>query len=145
MGLRLSAIDRRAAHAFVNAHHRHHQAPVGEVVRLAAFQEGRLCGVALLGRPVARALDDGSCWELTRLCTDGTKNVATFLLAASRRAARSRGIARLVTYTLAAESGHTLKLDGWRPVARVRGRSWSCPSRPRRTRVLGDKVRWEAP
>jgi hypothetical protein len=49
-----------------------------------------------------------------------------------------------VTYTLATEPGASLRAAGLRIVGEVRGRSWSCPSRPRvDTAPAQDKLRWE--
>ncbi|MGT2493099.1 XF1762 family protein [Cupriavidus basilensis] len=49
------------------------------------------CGVAIVGRPVARALDDGWTLEVNRLCTDGTSNACSMLYAAAlARGARAR-------------------------------------------------------
>lgn len=52
---------------------------------------------------------------------------------------------RVITYTLATEGGASLRAAGFRVVADVRGRSWSCPSRPRVDKhPLQNKLRWEA-
>ena len=53
------------------------------------------------------------------------------LLAAACRAARALGYRRLVTYTLASESGASLRAAGFRQLYTVRARSWHTPSRPR--------------
>lgn len=45
--------------------------------------------------------------------------------------AKALGYKRIGTYILATESGMTLKAAGWRLIGEVKGRSWSCPSRPR--------------
>ena len=74
MSLELRPITRDQAHAYIREKHRHHGAPVGELWRHAVHDgDGGLVGVACVGRPVARALDDGLTCEVTRLCTDGTK------------------------------------------------------------------------
>ena len=102
-----------------------------------------LRGVAIVGRPVARHLDDGHTVEVTRLATDGTRNACSQLYAACRREARRRGYRRLVTYTLAAESGASLRAAGWTPVATTKGRQWDTPTRRRRQRSTPDRIRWE--
>lgn len=146
MKLFLIPLKRDEAHDFIRRHHRHHPAPVGEVFCLGVVDgTGRLCGVATVGRPVARMLQDGWTLEVTRVATDGTKDACSFLYGACRRAAFSLGYRRLVTYTLQSESGASLRGAGWRTVGEVKGRAWNCPSRPRTTPVLGDKLRWEAP
>lgn len=133
------------ANAFVERHHRHHGPVVGAKFCVAvADSEGIVRGVAIVGRPVARALDDGWVLEVTRCCTDGTANACSMLYAASWRAARALGYRRLITYTLSSERGASLVASGWKVVGKVRGRSWSCPSRPRvDTHPLQDKLRWE--
>jgi hypothetical protein len=61
--------------------------------------------VAIVGRPVARHLDDGWTREVTRLCTDSTPNACSKLYGAAWQAAKSLGYIRLITYTLPDEGG----------------------------------------
>ncbi len=132
------------ARDFVREHHRHHLPPVSGLFAVAAAKGDRIVGVAIVGRPVARGNQDGFTAEVTRLCTDGTRNVCSLLYAAAWRAARAMGYRRMITYTLGSESGASLRGVGWRVVAEVRGRSWSCKSRPRVDRhPTQDKIRWE--
>lgn len=50
----------------------------------------------------------------------------------------------LVTCTLTAEPGTSLRAAGWQAVAEVHGRSWSCPARLRSNEVKGEsESRWE--
>jgi hypothetical protein len=134
------------ANAFVARHHRHHGRVVGAKFSLACARGGRVCGVAIVGRPVARMLDDGFTVEVTRVATRGAKNACSILYGAARRAARALGYRRIVTYTLASEAGASLRAVGWKIVGLVRGRSWSCTSRPRRDKhPIVKKLRWEAP
>lgn len=132
MALELRPITRDQAHAYIRENHRHHGAPIGELWRHAVHDEaGRLVGVATVGRPVARALDDGLTCEVTRLCTDGARNACSMLYAAARRAAEAKGFRRGLTYILASESGASLRAAGWAELWTVSGRSWDTPSRPR--------------
>lgn len=102
-------------------------------------------GVAVVGRPVARMLDDRWTAEVNRLCTDGTPNACSLLYAASWRAAKALGFRRLLTYILDEEPGVTLKAAGWRLTHHTDGGSWSRPSRPRDDKhPLNPKQRWEA-
>lgn len=121
----------KEANAFVATHHRHHKPVVGHLFSLGAVIGGELVGVAIVGRPVARGRDDGVTAEVTRLCTDGTRNACSFLYGASARAAFALGFQRIGTYILANEPGGTLKAAGWRMIGQTKGGSWSCPSRPR--------------
>jgi hypothetical protein len=132
------------ANEFVRLHHRHHKAVVGHKFSLAVSDGQNLRGVAIVGRPVARMLQDGATLEVTRVATDGAINACSMLYAACWRAARAMGYRRLVTYVLADELGTSVRAAGWKEVGKVRGRSWSCPSRPRVDKhPLQGKIRFE--
>jgi hypothetical protein len=124
--------------------HTHHLPAQGAKFCLAAADEhGEVHGAAMVGRPVARMLDDGWTLEVTRLATDGSRNACSLLYGAAWRAARALGYRRMVTYTLESEQGASLRASGWRQVAVTSGGSWSCPSRPRIDRhPLEAKRRW---
>lgn len=145
----LSPVSLAEANAFVARHHRHHGPVVGAkfCIGVAARYElgDWVHGVVIVGRPVARVLDDSLTLEVNRCCTDGKRNVCSMLYGAAWRATRALGYSRLITYTLPAEGGASLRAAGWRVVGEVKGRSWSCPSRPRvDTAPHQDKLRWEA-
>jgi hypothetical protein len=145
VSLNVIPVELSEANAFVEKLHRHHGNVVGHKFSLGAVNDGQLVGVAIVGRPVARGRDDGWTLEVTRLCTDGTRNACSFLYGAARRAAFALGYRRLGTYILASEDGTSLKAAGWRMVGEVKGRSWSTPSRPRfDDHPLEDKQLWEA-
>jgi hypothetical protein len=131
MKLALCPLDLDEANAFVAQHHRHHKPVVGHKFSLGAVLGDNIVGVAIVGRPVARGRDDGTTLEVTRLCTDGTRNACSFLYGAAARAAFALGFKRIGTYILASENGASLSAAGWRQIGEVRGRSWSCQSRPR--------------
>lgn len=144
MTLHHQRIEFNTAAAFVSEHHRHHTPPTGHLFSIGAFEAGRLCGVVIVGRPVARARQDGLTAEITRLCTDGTRNACSFLYGRASKAVLALGYRRLGTYTLKTEGGASLRAAGWVVVAEVKGRSWSCPSRPRTDRhPTEDKLLWE--
>jgi hypothetical protein len=94
-------------------------------------EAGELVGVATVGRPVARALDDGLTSEVTRLATNGHPNACSMLYGAARRASIAKGYRRGLTYILESEDGASLRAAGWHFLWAVKGRSWDCPSRPR--------------
>src|SRR5689334_12392981 len=132
------------ANAFVARLHRHHKPVVGHLFSIGASLDGVLVGVAIVGRPVSRMRDDGVTAEVTRLCTDGTKNACSFLYGAAARAAFALGFRRIGTYILASEPGMSLTASGWRLIGEVNGRSWSCQSRPRVDKhPLQDKLLFE--
>jgi tRNA A37 N6-isopentenylltransferase MiaA len=143
--LRLVPINQKEAFQFVAEQHRHHLPPVGCKFCIAVADEEAVRGVAIVGRPVARMLDDGFTLEVTRLATDGAYNACSMLYAASWKAARALGYKRLITYILKSEPGTSLKAAGWKLIGEAGGGSWSVPSRPRvdkhPTQV---KLRWEA-
>lgn len=134
------------ANVFVAAKHRHHRPVVGSKFQVAVASGGEIVGVAIAGRPVARALDDGWTLEVNRTCTDGHPNANSMLYGAVARAAFALGYRKVITYTLRSESGTSLRAAGWRIVAEISGREWDMPSRPR-VKIGGAqleaKLRWE--
>jgi hypothetical protein len=134
------------ANAFVTQHHHHHKPVIGHLFSIGAAKNGKIVGVAIVGRPVARGRDDGVTAEVTRLCTDGTRNACSFLYGAAARAAFALGFKRIGTYILASEPGTSLTAAGWRLVGERGGGSWSSPSRPRiDTHPMQAKLLFEAP
>jgi hypothetical protein len=143
--LDLQPISYPEACAFIAEHHRHHLPPQGWKFGIAVNDGEKVVGVVTVGRPVSRALDNGLTLEVTRCCTDGTKNAASMLYGASWRAAKALGFKRLITYTLVEEPGTTLRAAGWKALYQTAGGSWSCESRPRvDTHPTGQKTIWEA-
>jgi hypothetical protein len=89
-------------------------------------------------------MDDGWTLEVTRCCTDGTRNAASFLYGAAGRATKALGYKRLITYTLIEEQGTSLRAAGWKELWTTKGGSWNCKGRPRvDTHPLGQKRLWE--
>ncbi|MGW5003299.1 XF1762 family protein [Streptomyces hydrogenans] len=140
--------------AEVDRLHRHHRAPRGHKFSLAVVSEaGRRCGVAIVGRPVARAFDDGRTVEVTRVATDGTPHACSALYGAAWRTAREAGYRRILTYTQDGESGASLRAVGWRQAAVLRPRTgWDTPTRRREdrgtdriSRILWEQTRHDAP
>lgn len=134
------------ANAFIAHYHRHRGKVVGHRFSIAVADEaGTVRGVATVGRPSARMLQDGWTLEVTRCATDGCPNACSALYAAAWRAGRAMGYRRLVTYTLTAEPGTSLKVAGFKDVGVVtKGRSWNGPNRPRVNKhPLQDELRWE--
>ena len=123
------------ANAFVAQHHRHHKPVPGHKFSLGVADEtGAIRGVAIVGRPVARMLDNGLTLEVNRVATDGCPNACSALYGAAWRAARALGYRRLITYTLNTEPGTSLRGAGWKLIGergRPKGRSWNTPGRPR--------------
>jgi hypothetical protein len=156
--VRLRPTTLKEANEFVSAHHRHHKPSVGHKFSIGLEYRGdtseewwELCGVVIAGRPVARALDDGFICEVTRCCTDGTKNACSMLYGAAARAAKAMGYQKIVTYTLPEEGGYSLRGAGWVETTRTKdNRSWATTQRPewknrgsREDVKQGPKIRWE--
>jgi len=103
----------RQGAAFVAQHHRHNKPPRGcKFVLGVSDSEGTLHGVAMVGRPVARYLDDGLTAEVNRTATDGFPNANSALYGAAWRVCAAMGYRRMVTYTQASESGSSLVAAG---------------------------------
>ena len=95
------------ANAFVAEHHRHHKPVVGHKFSIGCTDGEKIVGVAIVGRPVARYLDDGWTLEVNRCCTDGTRNACSILYAAA-----------------------SLKAAGWKCVGQAGGLRWTGKRRP---------------
>ena len=125
-------IELRDAQAYINQYHRHHQAAHRDKFRIAAMDDGEIIGVVQVGRPVSRVLDDGKTLEVLRLCTNGKKDVCSFLYSRAARIAKEMGYKKIITYILESEPGISLKASGWTCEAvGVGGSDWNTPSRPR--------------
>ncbi len=145
MTLELQPITYPEACEFISRFHRHHLPPQGWKFGIGVNDGEKVVGVITVGRPVSRVLDDTWTLEVTRCCTDGTKNAASMLYSAAWRAARAMGYKRMITYTLIEEPGTSLKAAGWKELYTTDGGSWTCQSRPRVDRhPLGQKRMWEA-
>jgi hypothetical protein len=131
MKLSTVPIDLKEANAFVAEYHRHHKPVVGHKFSIGAALGDEIVGVVIVGRPVSRHRDDGMTLEVTRLCTDGTRNACSFLYGAAARAAFALGYQRIGTYILKSEPGVSLTAAGWKMIGETPGKSWSVPSRPR--------------
>lgn len=142
--LEIVPISLAEAKAFVQQHHHHHRPPVGHKFSIACAVDSHIVGVAIIGRPVARMLDDGWTLEVTRLCTNGVKNGCSKLYSAAWRAARAMGYKRLITYLLNTEPGISVRAAGWKCIGQCGGGSWSRESRPRIDKHPTQfKIRWE--
>lgn len=142
--MKTKRVELAEANAFVAVLHRHHKPVVGHRFSIGASKGGELVGVAITGRPVARMTDQKMIAEITRLCTDGTKNACSFLYAKSARIAEELGFALIQTYILKSESGASLVAAGWTRGEETDGGTWNRPSRGGRRddQPQEPKVRW---
>jgi hypothetical protein len=149
--MKLKPITFREACAFVAEHHRHNKPPRGHKFSVGLVDGDKLVGVAMAGRPIARAFDNGLTLEVNRTCVDGTPNANSMLYGAVWRAAKAMGYERCMTYTQADETGASLRAAGWVKVKELPPRkSWAESSANPRLKEMRDaeggnvpRVLWE--
>jgi hypothetical protein len=136
----------RAANDFVEKHHRHSSRTSNDGGKFAIGLEldGELVGVAIVGRPVARLLQQPGTAELLQCCVKEGAPVGAGkkLNARCKRIWQLMGGTRLVTYTLASESGGSLSGSGFTREADVPGRQWNGSKRGGRPIASKPKTRW---
>jgi len=132
---------------FVSQVHRRLPRVTGAMWAVGLWSGDTLCGVALVGHPVARLLcpePSGGPWpppyhrlEVVRVAVEeGHRNGCSMLYGACSRAARAMGARDLLTYTNEDEPGTSLRAAGWVPDEGLYGGGQvSRPSRPRRPRT----------
>lgn len=130
MKLDIVPISLKESNAFVEQHHRHHKPVIGHKFSIAATDGNKIVGVAIVGRPVSRYLDNGMTLEVTRLCTDGTYNACSILYGAAWRAAKAMGYKKVITYILDNENGASVKAAGYICVGQAGGLRWTGKRRP---------------
>jgi hypothetical protein len=137
------------ANDFVRSYHRHNKPVVSARFAIGASDGAAMVGVAIVGRPVARKLQDGVTAEVVRCCTleDAPKGTPSFLYAACWRAWRAMGGAKLLTYTLQSEGGASLRGAGWTLIAELKAgnpKAWLNRHGREFQAVVGQaKFRWE--
>lgn len=157
MSLEIVPITQKEANKFVAKHHRHHKSVTGSLFQIGCSAVYNACdvlsrqeikiyeivGVVIVGRPVSEELDNTWTAEVSRLCTDGTKNACSLLYAAAWRVAKNMGYRGMTTYILKEELGTTLKAVGWNFLYESRGGSWNSNTRPREDKhPTGPKLLW---
>lgn len=131
--LTIRPLDLKTANLFVCANHRHNGKVLIHRFSIGVYDEETLCGVAIVGNPSARRLDDGATVEVYRVCTDGTRNACSMLYGRCARIAKEMGYRKIITYILESELGISLKASGWICECENAGskKGWNVPSRPR--------------
>lgn len=146
MSLTVVPVSRAEANRYVDVLHRHNgPLPSSKFCCGVIDETGAVLGVAIAGLPKARMLTDGGTLEVNRVCTDGSRNACSKLYGACVRAARALGYWRVVTYTLEAEAGASLRASGWTLVAQgAGGGSWLQERGTGQLEVdTGPKNRWQ--
>jgi hypothetical protein len=138
----------RIANDFVEKHHRHSARTSNDGGKFAIGLEvdGDLVGVAIVGRPVARLLQQPGTAELLRCCVipNAPTGSAKTLNSRCKRIWQLMGGTRLVTYTLLSERGGSLLGTGFAPEASVPGRRWNGSKNGDRDLAAEPKIRWGA-
>lgn len=142
MGLESLHVELADANAYVTKHHRHHKKVTGHRFSLGAVLDGELVGVAIVGRPVARSIDQRYVLEVNRCCTDGTGNAASFLYGRAAQVGKLLGYAWIITYTTPAEGGASLRAVGWGSQLMTDSSHGSWHGEDVRGQNLGVKIRW---
>lgn len=145
MTLHTVPLDLDEANALVDRLHRHHAPVQGHRFSIGAIDDvGQLHGAVILGRTVSRAYPTRDVLEVSRLVSDGHRNVCSLLYAAAARAGAALGYTRIQTYILGDESGASLRAAGWTCEGSAGGGQWKhTDGKPRRTdQPTGVKGRW---
>lgn len=136
----------KEANRLVRRWHRHSRPVHGARFAIGLELNGRLCGAAIVGRPVAQRTEQYTVAEVTRLVSPGTqetKNACSFLYGACARIAREMGFAKVQTFILKSEPGTSLLAAGWKLAGESAGGGWSRPSRARRGGPQQPKKKFE--
>jgi|TARA_Y100000296_G_C4991886_1_gene165814 hypothetical protein len=109
--LKCIPLSLKEANEFVTKHHRHNKKCTGHKFSIGAEYKGNLVGVVIVGRPVARKLDDRFTLEINRNCVldNAPKGTCSFLYAKAIQIWQTMGGKKIITYTLETESGSSLK------------------------------------
>lgn len=100
--------------AFVEKHHRHSKPLKRHKFSIGVKINGKdLNGIATVDNCSSSWANRRDHFEIRRLCTDGTKNLGSFLLAKASQACFCMGAKVVITYTKINESCSTQLADNW--------------------------------
>jgi hypothetical protein len=150
--LAVRPIAQHRAQAFVAQHHGHNGALAIDRYRAGCWNGPTLVGVVVVGNPTSPALMNTGQVEVRRLCTDRSLpatiryKAATALYGWAVDTAERKGWRRIITYTLASETGLTLRYckPRWKcegPASRE-GASWEKRGPNRKKGPTEAKVLW---
>jgi hypothetical protein len=150
--MRIIPMTLKVANDFVEAHHRHSARTSNDGGKFAIGLEhdGQLVGVAIVGRPIARMLQQRQEFpaELLRLCTSPAcpKGGGSKLYSRAKRIWQLMGGTHWHTYTLDKESKATMRGVGFKDddAVQVKGAQWDREKRRRSKKAIHDepKLRW---
>jgi hypothetical protein len=142
--MQVTPLTIKQANELISRLHRHHKPVVGHRFSIGLLNQGVLVGAAVVGRPVAREVEQYTIAEVTRLVTDGTPNACSMLYSACARAAKAMGFTKIQTYILDSEPGTSLKASGWKLEGKTAGGNWNHSWRKgrREDQPMEPKSRW---
>ena len=133
-GLRLAPCTIKTANMVVACWHRH-STPITQKVLCAVriVLAAETVGVAILGLPVSRILDDGLAVEIRRVCVRDAapRNSCSMLYGALCRAGKAIGYVTAYTYTTDDEDAASVRAAGFERDGERVAANWDTPSRPR--------------
>jgi hypothetical protein len=109
-------IKLKNANKFIDKYHRHNKPVTGHKYSISVVNKktGETIGVAIIGRPISRYLDDGNTLEILRLCVkDNNKNLCSMIYGRVTKIAFLLGYESIITYTLDHEKGVSLLASGF--------------------------------
>ena len=121
--MKVIPISLKEANEYVDNFHRHTKGSRGHKFSIGASDDENLIGVAIVGRPISRHLDDGFTAEVLRVCVkeDSPKNTCSFLYGRCWRIWQQMGGMKMITYTLKSESGSSIKALDWKILGETGG------------------------
>jgi hypothetical protein len=130
--MKIVPLELKELNALVESLHRHHKRVQGHRFSIGVEKDGVIIGGCSVGRPVARHTDQKKVVEVTRLVTNGEKNVCSMLYSAAARAAKAIGYEKIQTFILQEERGTSLRASGWTFESESAGGDWTSSSKPNR-------------
>jgi hypothetical protein len=145
----LIPLSLKEANEFVTKHHRHNKKCAGHKFSIGAMYKNKLVGVAIVGRPVSRRLDDRFTLEINRNCVLdlAPKGTCSFLYSRAIKIWQTMGGKKIITYTLETESGSSLKAVNFFKEATIRTFTKNIGWTTRKNRIWHEaqsipRVRW---
>lgn len=136
----------KRAERFNAATHRRLKKIQGAMWAVRVERNGETVGVALVGNPARKLMEDGVLCVLRVAVIEGNPNACSMLYGACSRAARDMGATDCVTYTHLDEPGTSLRAAGWIDGGITGGGEWGREDRPRQLALYPEsKRRWWAP
>ena len=146
--LRCIPLTLKDANKFVKEFHRHNKDCRGHRFSIGAIYNDELVGVAIVGRPIARKLDQKLIAEVLRNCVKpaAPKGTCSFLYSKAIQVWQVLGGKKVITYTLETEKGSSLKAVSFKNVSKTPVFKYGWTNR--KNRILPEtqkikKVRWE--